>query len=214
MSIINEALKKARQNSARGSDAPDEGEDPEVIHPRQRLAPTPSRTAPIVGMVAVLLFFLAGIGALFYLGYREFVAAEDEKTAPVADADDGTPASPAEAEAAESPAPADAAQGPAKPLRTAAPEPTRAPERPEPEDAPPPTAPASPPAADPNLERVATLQINGVMQGGDTARVIVDGEVVALGSRIPGRPVLFLHAVEDDGVIFRDPAGTLYRRRL
>ncbi|MGE9290666.1 MAG: hypothetical protein ACQKBT_06740 [Puniceicoccales bacterium] len=192
MSIINDALKKARREAG-AQESPALPADENVIQPRKRVTAKQSIWM-VLPVVFIFLLIFALLGGAGYYTYREF-----SQSAPA-----DTPADEAVSETA------------AEPEETTAPtlvEPE--PEDPEPAASGSTPEPSSPPAeilpAPTGLAAVLEqMKINGVMRGGSSVRVLTNSGVYRVGDPVAAPAGFIVEEIGETTLTLRDPDGELY----
>ncbi|MFP4351687.1 MAG: hypothetical protein ACLFRP_01840 [Puniceicoccaceae bacterium] len=200
MSIINEALKKARREGTPAGAPPAEET---LIHPRRRSSSGPGIWM-ILSAVLVVIAFVALVGGLGYFVYTQYfrpaeaaepAPARSEMAASPEEEEDPPPEEP------EKPAPA----GTLAVGSSAAPENERRGETPEP-------PPAGRPAAIPATEEILSqFTVNGVMRGGASVRVLTNSGVYRVGDVVRSPPGFRIQSIEEDSLLLLAPDGNSHR---
>lgn len=194
MSIINEALKKARRGGDPASELSASPED-QVIRPRQRSS-KPSGFQSALPTMLLLLVFLGLVGGLGYFLFQEYYAGGQENTSSeqTAQSESG------DSERAngtggngtgETAAPAESRDGETSPAAKPSPSPTE-------------MAPAA----------IAEFKINGVMRSGDSARVITNSGVYREGDVVSAPAGYTVEEIGQEQLILRSPEGESWPVRL
>ena len=201
MSIINEALKKARREGVPGGTPPD---DDTVIHPRQRSSSGPGIWM-ILSAVLVVIAFVALVGGLGYFVYSQhFRPTEAAESAP--------PSPPAEMAAAVEEEKSTPPEEPEKaaPKGTLTVRPSAGPEK-ERRAEPPSSPPSSPVVAPVPEELLSQFSVNGVMRGGNSVRVLTNSGVYQVGDIVRSPPGFRIQSIEEDYLLLRAPDGKSHR---
>ncbi len=228
MSIINDALKKARRQAAEPgtppSPQPTEPDDA-PIQPRS----TPSGKRPshtLVPALFLVLLFLGLLGGLGYFVYTEYLAspgtapAKEAQTAVAKTDRDEPKPKPVEDNATEPPSapPSQAKPDPAgksgivrstvqalpkaSPSEATTPNPTRIVERSSA------SVPVTPPAPPPEL--LSRFSINGVMRGGSGDRLLTNSVVYREGDPIASPRGFSIVEIKETTVVIAGPEGGTY----
>jgi len=200
MSIINDALKKARREGGPGNGTM-HGEDDTVIRPRQQASRPPGIFTVLPALLMVVLF-LALAGGLGYFLYKEYLAEDPAaETSPpaveTASVDDEPEAEPKVI--APPPEPEATAIESGKGLLIVSPV----------EEEAQPSDPVDLPTASPPPE-LSEFQINGVMRGGSSVRVITNSGVYQIGDTVSAPAGYILEAIGESELTLRSPAGESY----
>ena len=205
MSIINEALKKARREAGARENVSSPAEET-VIQPRTRVT---AKSSPwmILPVLLLILAFLGLIGGLGYYAYTQFFAQPAEDGLKIEFAEKA-PAPPAEAPSPPDPDPEPEPQTAVSSSVNLKPSSASQPVAPESVPTAPSSAPASPIAAPPEL--LEEFEINGVMRGGSSVRVITNSGVYRTGDLISSPQGYKLEKIGDQHLTLRSPDGILY----
>ena len=201
MSIINEALKKARREGNPAGTPPD---DETVIHPRQRASSGPGIWM-ILSAILVVLVFVALVAGLGYFVYAQYFG-------PTEDGDSFDPpvtekmAKPAEEKKSTSPEKPEKADPKGTLTVRSSSEPAEE-LRAEPSP-PPPSHPVVVPATE---EILSQFSVNGVMRGGSSIRVITNSGVYQVGDMVSSPPGFRVQSIGEDFLLLRSPDGNSHR---
>tara|TARA_R100000027_G_scaffold67657_1_gene67520 strand:+ start:4347 stop:4949 length:603 start_codon:yes stop_codon:yes gene_type:complete len=199
MSIINDALKKARRESVDSPPVPQKNEDGSIRPSRG--SPAKSNTWIVLPAVFLVIIALGLIVVLGYLGYQEFYM---KKVSPKPDSPTATEKAPND--------PATEEEAPGEPEPSAAADPTPAspaPSTPTIQEAP---AEAMPPPQAADL--FEDFEINGVMRRGSSVRILTNSGVYRVGDSLKSPMGFTLESIEDNVVILKGPTGELYQLPL
>lgn len=228
MSIINEALKKARREAGAKENLSEAERAESIIHPKKRIESKSNIQTVLPGFAMLFLFFglLAGLSYFIYQEYfsepesdpspatvaKEAAPAPEEKEAPMdrtASPQSNEPESPTVTKPEGGVKPVEKPPAPPPVLTVAEPIPSPRPAptpSPEPQTTPPPSS--EPSVA--NVEILSQLEINGVMRGGSSARILTNSGVYRVGDQVRAPAGYIVEEIGEEQLILRSPEGDRY----
>ena len=198
MSIINDALKKARREAGSRGEAASSSEE-DVIVPRRRVAKKTGWKSLLPAFLLVIVF-IGMVAGLCYFVYQEYFVESVDGEAPsdeVVVAENGESPTPPPADERDSPTPVRTEES-----SVAAEAAQTSEERVE---------EVSGEAASSALSRI---KVNGVMRGGNSVRVITNSGVYRVGDVLSDPAGFVLIEIGDNTLSVRAPSGEIYQVTL